>query len=189
MTPDNTSSTSSFSTRDNLASPTGAKDTVAANISDETTKNFDNLKSNTAAAVSDLKNTAASAAGDAKHYASSVASDAAGAFKDAVESNKTAGADAIASLARSAKGAADSIEKQSPQFASAVRSAAEGVERISTDIRDRSVGELMDSVTDFAKRQPAAFLGISVLAGFTAIRFLKASGGQPSPSSDHGNKS
>jgi hypothetical protein len=28
------------------------------------------------------------------------------------------------------------------------------------------------------KRQPAAFLGISVLAGFAAIRFLKASGGQ-----------
>ena len=174
MTPDNTPSTSSFSTRDNPATSGGIKDTVAANISSETTRNFDSLRSNAAAAANDLKNTATSAADDAKNYASSVASDAAGAFKDAVESNKTAGADAIASLARSAKGAADSIEKQSPQIASAVRSAAEGVERISTDIRDRSVGELMDSVTDFAKRQPAAFFGCGILAGMLLTRLMRS---------------
>jgi hypothetical protein len=39
---------------------------------------------------------------------------------------------------------------------------------------------LIDGATDFARRQPAAFLGLSVLAGFSVIRFLKASGGQTS---------
>ena len=38
-------------------------------------------------------------------------------------------------------------------------------------------------VTDFAKRQPVAFLGISVLAGFATVRFLRASGGGASSSS------
>ena len=167
MTPDNPSFPSPYPVRDPATKP--------ASVSTETSENFERLKNTASAAAADLKNTAAAAAGDAKTYAGAVVSDAAGAFKDAVESNKTAGADAIASLARSAKGAADSIEQQSPQIASAVRSAAEGVERISTDIRDRSVGDLMDSVTDFAKRQPAAFFGCGILAGMLLTRILRSS--------------
>ena len=102
------------------------------------------LKSSAAETVGHLKDAAASVSTDAKDYAGSMASDAAGAFKEAVESNKTAGADAIANIAHSVKEAADGIEKQSPQVAGMVRSAAEGVERISTDVRDRNVGELLE---------------------------------------------
>src|SRR5262249_54708533 len=50
-------------------------------------------------------------------------------------------------------------------------------------IRNGSFRDLVDNATDFAKRQPAAFLGVSVLAGFAAVRFLKASGGGASSSS------
>ena len=102
-----------------------------------------NLKTSAAETASHLKTAAASMSSDAKDYASSVASGAADAFKDAVEANKTAGADAIANIAHSVKGAADGVEKQSPQIAGMVRSAAEGVERVSSDIRDRNVGELL----------------------------------------------
>jgi len=154
----------------------GADRDAKSVVSEETTPSFERLKNTAASAATDLKRTAATAADDAKSYASDMASDAASAFKDAVESNKTAGADAIANLARSAKGAADSIEKQSPRIASAVRSAADSVERISTDIRDRNVGELMDSVTDFAKRQPVAFFGCGILAGMLLTRILRSPG-------------
>ncbi|WP_245279193.1 hypothetical protein [Mesorhizobium loti] len=133
------------------------------------------LKKSAAETASHLKNAAASVSSDAKDYAGSVASNAAGAFKDAVESNKTAGADAIANIAHSVKDAADGIESQSPQVASMVRSAAEGVERISTDIRDRNVGELLDSVTKFAQRQPAAFFGVGILAGVVLTRIMRSS--------------
>ena len=133
------------------------------------------LKTSAAETASHLRNAAASVSSDAKDYAGSVASNAAGAFKDAVESNKTAGADAIANIAHSVKDAADGIEKQSPQVASMVRSAAEGVERISTDIRDRNVGELLDSVTKFAQRQPAAFFGVGILAGVVLTRIMRSS--------------
>jgi hypothetical protein len=136
---------------------------------------FDKLKTSAAETASQLKNTAASVSTDAKDYAGSVAADAAGAFKEAVESNKTAGADAIANIAHSVKEAADGIEKQSPQVAGMVRSAAEGVERISTDIRDRNVGELLDSVTKFAQRQPAAFFGVGILAGVMLTRIMRSS--------------
>ena len=133
------------------------------------------LKSSAAETATHLKTAAASVSTDAKNYAGSVASDAAGAFKEAVESNKTAGADAIANIAHSVKEAADGIEKQSPQVAGMVRSAAEGVERISSDIRDRNVGELLDSVTKFAQRQPAAFFGVGILAGVVLTRIMRSS--------------
>ena len=133
------------------------------------------LKSSAAETAGHLKSAAASVSTDAKNYAGSVASDAAGAFKEAVESNKTAGADAIANIAHSVKEAADGIEKQAPQVAGMVRSAAEGVERISSDIRDRNVGELLDSVTKFAQRQPAAFFGVGILAGVVLTRIMRAS--------------
>ena len=129
------------------------------------------LKSSAAETATHLKNAAASVSTDAKDYAA----DAAGAFKEAVESNKTAGADAIANIAHSVKEAADGIEKQSPQVAGMVRSAAEGVERISSDIRDRNVGELLDSVTKFAQRQPAAFFGVGILAGVVLTRMMRSS--------------
>ena len=135
----------------------------------------DKLKKSASGAMTDLKDLASAAKDDAKSYAGAAASDAATAFKDAVESNKTAGADAIATLARSAKDAADNIEQQAPQVASLVRGAADGVERISTDIRDRSVGELATSVSDFAKRQPAAFFGFGILAGVVLARLMRAS--------------
>jgi ElaB/YqjD/DUF883 family membrane-anchored ribosome-binding protein len=133
------------------------------------------LKDTANTAISDVQDLASAAALDGKAYAGAAVSDASAAFKDAVESNKTAGADAVASLARSAKAAADDIEETSPQIAKLVRSAADGVERVSTDIRDRNVGQLFDSVSDFAKRRPVAFFGCGMVAGLVLSRLMRAS--------------
>ncbi|WP_246093955.1 MULTISPECIES: hypothetical protein [Mesorhizobium] len=161
------------------SSPSGKGDFLDRTDADRAAGNsaeaIGKLKTSAAETATHLKNAAASVSTDAKDYAGTVAADAAGAFKEAVESNKTAGADAIANIAHSVKEAADDIEKQSPQVAGMVRSAAEGVERISTDIRDRNVGELMDSVTKFAQRQPAAFFGVGILAGVMLTRIMRSS--------------
>ena len=135
----------------------------------------DNLKASASDTFVHLKGAASALSGDAKEYAGSIASDAAGSFKEAVESNKTAGAGAIASIAHSVKEAADGLEKQSPQVAGMVRSAAEGVEKISADIRDRSVGELFESVAGFAQRRPATFFGVGILAGIMLTRIMRTS--------------
>jgi hypothetical protein len=83
MSPNNTYSPPTVPGADRAATPV---------VSDETTQSFERLKNTAASAATDLKRTAATAADDAKSYASDMASDAASAFKDAVESNKTAGA-------------------------------------------------------------------------------------------------
>ena len=137
---------------------------------------------------------------EAANAAKEVASGAADRVQDQVHEQQRSGAEFIERFATNIRDAARAFESDAPFAARSINSAAEYVEDAAGKIRNGSFRDLVDGATDFAKRQPAAFLGISVLAGFAAIRFLKASGGQPSPSpknnnwhqassSHHGNKS
>lgn len=93
-------------------------------------------------------------------------------LRDGVETQKNAGADAVSGLAQSAREAARGLDSTSPQAARLVRSSADAVESVSKNLRDHSVGELMESVGDFAGRQPAAFFGCGVLAGLIFARLI-----------------
>jgi hypothetical protein len=152
----------------------------------------DALKASTEVAEDKLQK-AADAAND-------VASGAADRFQDQVKEQHRSGADFVERVAGNIRNAARAFESDAPFAARGINSAAEYVEDAAEKIRNGSFRELVDGATDFAKRQPAAFLGISVLAGFAATRFLKASGGRPSSpqqdnnwkqasSSYHGKKS
>jgi hypothetical protein len=114
--------------------------------------------------------------------AKGVASGAADRFQDQVKERQRSGADFVKRFAGNIRDAARAFESDAPFAARGINSAAEYVEDAAEKIRNGSFRDLVDGATDFAKRQPAAFLGISVLAGFAAIRFLKASGGQPASS-------
>ncbi|WP_426612534.1 hypothetical protein [Bradyrhizobium sp. McL0616] len=92
------------------------------------------------------------------------------------------GAEFVERLAGNVREAARAFESDVPFAARGINSAADYVEDAAEKIRSGSFRALLDGATDFAKRQPAAFLGISVLAGFAAVRFLKASGGDSSSS-------
>ena len=88
------------------------------------------------------------------------------------EKQKNAGADAIADIARSVRASADNLEGQSPQIARVVRTSADAVERVSNNVKNQSLNELVNATTDFAKRQPYVFLGLGVLAGIVLGRAL-----------------
>jgi hypothetical protein len=45
----------------------------------------------------------------------------------------------------------------------------------SPGIKNGNLGDLVQNAQSFARRQPTAFLGIAVLAGFGVVRFLKSS--------------
>ena len=51
---------------------------------------------------------------------------------------------------------------------------AEQVTRLSGYLRERDVDDVLDEVQDFARQQPALFLGGAVLLGVIAARFLKS---------------
>jgi hypothetical protein len=56
-----------------------------------------------------------------------------------------------------------------------VESAADGLERLSGSLREKDLNGLMRDVEGFARRQPVAFFGAALAAGFVAMRFLKSS--------------
>ena len=53
--------------------------------------------------------------------------------------------------------------------------AADGLERFSGALRGKDLNGLVADVEGFARRQPVAFFGAAMMAGFLAVRFLKAS--------------
>jgi hypothetical protein len=122
--------------------------------------------------------------------ATDAAKEAAGATLDLIQrqarEQQSTGADFIERVASNIREAGHAFEKDVPIATRGIDSAADYVEDAAQKIRTGSFRDLLEGATDFAKCKPTAFLGITVLAGFAAIRFLKASGGQ-SPSSKQGD--
>ena len=117
---------------------------------------------------------------EAADTAKEVASGAMEQFQDRARDKQQSGADFIERFAGNIREAARAFENDAPLAAKGINSAAEYVEGAGEKIRNGSFRDLVDNATGFAKRQPAAFLGLSVLAGFAAVRFLRASDGGPS---------
>jgi gas vesicle protein len=167
------------SQKKNPGSSQKLKDQVADAGADLKQRAGDALKASTDVAEDKLQ--------EAADAAKDVASGAADRLQDQVKEQQRGGADFVKQFAGNIRDAARAFESDAPFAARGINSAAEYVEDAAEKIRNGSFRDLVDGATDFAKRQPAAFLGISVLAGFAAIRFLKASGGQPSPSQQNNN--
>ncbi|WP_035961660.1 hypothetical protein [Bradyrhizobium sp. URHA0013] len=142
--------------------------------------------------ASDAFQTTADVAQDKFKEAGDAAKDLASGTLDQIRGQareqQRSGAEFIERLAGNVREAARAFESDVPFAARGINSAADYVEDTAEKIRNGSFRDLLDGATDFAKRQPAAFLGVSVLAGFAAVRFLKASGGD-SPSSRPGMNS
>ena len=67
---------------------------------------------------------------------------------------------------------------QQAQISRFAETAADGLERFSGSLRNKDLGGVMRDVESFARRQPVAFFGAAVAAGFLAVRFLKSSNQQ-----------
>ncbi len=123
---------------------------------------------------SSIRDKASEAADEAKGVASSIAEQARARLNEIVDQQKAAGADKIAGVAKAAHSAADNLDETNPHMARLVRSAADNVDKVAEDFRSRDIGEVFATVASFGRRQPVAFFGGAVLAGFLLSRFLKS---------------
>jgi gas vesicle protein len=114
-------------------------------------------------------------ASDLVDAAKDVASQASDKIKDAVSDQKASGAEYVGNLADTMRRAAREFDTDLPLAGTYIRKAASQVEGVSEQIRNGNLNDLVRSAQSFARRQPTAFLGIAVLAGFGAVRFLKSS--------------
>ena len=158
----------------NARSSQNLKDQVADASAEIKQRAGDALSSSTEAARDKLKEAKDAASGAADH------------LQDKAREQQRSGAEFIERFAGNVREAAHAFDHDAPFAARGINSAADYVEDAAQKIRNGSFRDLIDGATDFAKRQPAAFLGLSVLAGFAAIRFLKAS--EESSSSHARNK-
>jgi hypothetical protein len=95
--------------------------------------------------------------------------------RDFAEEQKMAGADTMARLGEAVHGAADQLGRELPQAAGFIHSAADTLQSAASSMRERPIEDLVASLRDFARRQPAAAFAGSVLAGFALARFVKSS--------------
>jgi uncharacterized phage infection (PIP) family protein YhgE len=152
------------------------------------------------AASRDLKEKAAGLAGssaeaikdrasDAMDAAKDMASQATDKLKQTVDDQKNLGADYVGNLADTMRRAAREFDHDLPIAGAYIRKAASQIEGVSDQIKTGNFNDLVKGAQSFARRQPTAFLGLAVLAGFGAVRFLKSSANDSDASSgpDHNN--
>ena len=116
-------------------------------------------------------------ASDFVDAAKDMASQATDKLKGAVNDQKSAGAAYVGTLAHTMRRAAQEFDKDLPMAGTCIRKAASQIEGVSDHIRNGNLNDVVRNAQSFARRQPTAFLGLAVLAGFGAVRFLKSSSG------------
>lgn len=133
------------------------------------------IKDKAKGAVEASSETLKDQASDFVDAAKDVASQATDKFKQAVEAQKSAGSDYVGSLAGTIRRAAKEFDSDLPIAGTYIRKAAVQVESIANTIKTGDINGLLKDARSFARRQPTAFLGLAMLAGFGAVRFLKSS--------------
>lgn len=128
-----------------------------------------------AGAVEDVKGMASDVAQTAKDGASHVWDS----LQGAVDGRKKAGADKVEGIVAAMREAADAFDEEVPPVARYMREAARELGNASDALRERSVGDLVETAQDFARRKSGLFLGLAALGGFALVRFLNSS--KPSP--------
>src|SRR5690242_13527528 len=89
------------------------------------------------------------------------------------EQKKQAGARQIDDMAKAVHSAADELKEQMPKAAELVHNAAARLEQGAGALRERSMGDLVNGLTDFGRKDPMALFGSAMVAGFAISRFLK----------------
>ena len=140
-----------FSQNKNTGSSQNLKDQVADAGAEMKQRAGDALKASTDVARDKFK--------EAADAAKDVAAGAADRFQDQVAEQQRSGADFVGRFAGNIRDAARAFENDAPFAARGINSAAEYVDDAAEKIRNGSFRDLVDGATDFAKRQPAAFLG------------------------------
>ena len=95
--------------------------------------------------------------------------------REAAEEQKSLGADRIDALGRAVHRAAEDLGREIPGAAAYVHLAADNLESASSALRDRSIDDVVATLSRFAQRQPAVAFAGAVVAGFALSRFLKSS--------------
>ena len=114
----------------------------------------------------------------AKETISNVASQAGDKVASRLDKQKDRAAEGLGSVAQTLRQTSDQLRDQNKGAAvhEYISSAADQVDRLSDFLRSTNVNQMVNQVEQFARRQPALFLGGAFVIGLLGARFLKSSG-------------
>ncbi len=129
-------------------------------------------------AASDAANASAEAikahASRAVDAAKDIASSAQDRFQDKVAEQKNRSADYATDFADAMRQAASHFDANAPMAGAYMRKAAGQIDSAAEALRQGNLNDLVQGAQNFARSQPTAFFGLTLLAGFGAVRFLKS---------------
>jgi uncharacterized protein YjbJ (UPF0337 family) len=134
------------------------KDTAPATLDDAAHR----VKEAAGNAASDIKTAAGSAMKDAKNIAMQKAEDV-----------RAQASDTGHTTASRLRELAGQVEGDLPWMATAFSKSAEGLDSVTDSLTRGNLDECVAGLSDFARRQPAIFLGASVALGFALSRIGK----------------
>jgi len=123
----------------------------------------------------------------AKETISNVASQAGDKVAFGLDAQKAKAAEGLGSVARALRQSSDQLREQNqgavvPEY---ISSAANQVERLSGYLRSTNSRDMVNGVEQFARQQPALFVGGAFMLGLLGARFLKSSAQSSSGQSAH----
>lgn len=92
-----------------------------------------------------------------------------------VDEQKNKAADGLGGIADVFRNAGNELRNENETLAQYVDMASDQLRRFADNIRRRGVSDMMNDVNQFARRNPAIFIGGAFLVGFGIARFMKAS--------------
>ena len=93
-----------------------------------------------------------------------------------LSTQKNRATDGIGTVAQAVRQTSQQLRtQQHDTIANYIDQAANQLEQFSTRLRDKDISELMRDAQQFARRQPAVFIGSAFAIGLLGARFLKSS--------------
>jgi uncharacterized protein YukE len=120
------------------------------------------------------KTVAADLGEEAKETARALGEEVAGKARARAEGVKDGVASEFSSISDALRRASDELRDGSPQERT-FGAAADAIADFADSMRDRDLGQMVDELSDFARRNPIGFLGGAALLGFAGTRLAKAS--------------
>ncbi|MEA2758024.1 MAG: hypothetical protein QOH65_637 [Methylobacteriaceae bacterium] len=174
----NTGSTRS-TTPGQSASPN--RSTGSSSVSNQLSGQADELVGQGKDAASGLTSIAQGATEDLKRSAALLARDGSEKLTDALSKQLSTGAGFVEEASESLRAAAAELDDSLPPVAYALRTAASRGDDLAEQIRTKSLGELLEAGSTYARQNPLLIFGAAAGVGLLLSRFAKSSGQRPQP--------
>jgi len=127
-------------------------------------------------AIDKAKEAAAGVVGQAKDATAGVVGQAQEAVQPQIESQKDKAVGQLGGLAEAVRQTGRQLhERNQHGLAGVIEQSARRVDRLASYLDQRDLGQLVDDVEQYSRREPAMFIGGALALGFIASRFLKSS--------------